>query len=135
VAVECARFGADVVAVERDPEQCRRIRANAEAHQVTVEVVQGVLPDAVDGLRAPDAVFLGGGGAGVLAVALKAQPRRVVAAVASLEHAAAVLDVLDQQGFSPEGSQLSVSRLSALPDGSHRLAASNPVFVLWGVRP
>jgi precorrin-6Y C5,15-methyltransferase (decarboxylating) len=35
VAVECARFGAAVVAVERDPAQCERIRRNADAHDTT----------------------------------------------------------------------------------------------------
>src|SRR5207248_9462053 len=99
-----------------------------------VAVVPGELPEVLDGLRAPDAVFVGGGGPRVLEAALKAQPRRVVAAVAALERVGAVLEVLDQQGFSAEGVQVAASRLSRLPGGGHRLAATNPVFVLWGER-
>ncbi|MFD0777068.1 hypothetical protein ACFQZ2_24295, partial [Streptomonospora algeriensis] len=38
VAVECARFGARAVAFERNPDDCERIRANARAHGVAVEV-------------------------------------------------------------------------------------------------
>jgi precorrin-6Y C5,15-methyltransferase (decarboxylating) len=135
VAVECARFRADVVAVERDPEQCRRIVANAARHRVSVDVVEGELPGALTRLRAPDAVFVGGGGPRVLEAALKAQPRRAVAAVAAVERAGAMLEVLDRQGFSAQGTQLSAARLAPLPDGGHRLAATNPVFVLWGERP
>src|SRR5690242_11360602 len=36
VAVECARFGASVYAVEADPAQCERIRRNAAAHGVEI---------------------------------------------------------------------------------------------------
>ncbi len=136
VAVECATFGADVVAVERDAESCARITANATAHGVTVDVVEGVMPDALDGLREADSIFLGGGGLRVLEAALKiGHPTRVVAALAALERVAPVLETLAQQGFSASGSQIAASRLAALPDGTHRLAATNPVFVLWGERP
>src|SRR5213079_986388 len=44
VAVECARFGAAVVAVERDPAACATIRTNATAHEVEVAVVETVAP-------------------------------------------------------------------------------------------
>ena len=135
VAVECARFGADVVAVEQDAESCMRIAGNARAHGVTVEVVHGRLPEALDGLRAPDSVFLGGGGLAAVEAALKVgHATRVVAALAALERVGPVLETLAQQGFSVAGSQLAASRLSVLPDGSHRLAATNPVFVVWGDR-
>jgi precorrin-6Y C5,15-methyltransferase (decarboxylating) len=135
VAVECARFGADVVAVERDHGACDRIVANARRFAVTVDVVEGPMPDVLTGLRDPDAVFLGGGGVPVLEAALKAgHPTRVVAALAAIERVGPVLEVLDQQGFSSGATQLASSRLAALPDGSHRLAGANPVFVVWGER-
>ena len=44
VGVECARFGAAVVAVERDAAQCARLMANASAHQVDVRVIEGQAP-------------------------------------------------------------------------------------------
>ncbi|MDX6257028.1 MAG: precorrin-6B C5,15-methyltransferase / cobalt-precorrin-6B C5,C15-methyltransferase [Frankiales bacterium] len=135
VAVECARFGADVVAVEREPAACQRIAANARRFGVTVDVVQGRMPEALTGLRDPDAVFLGGGGVPVLEAALKVgHPTRVVAALAAIERVGPALDVLDQQGFSTGGTQLAGSRLAALPDGSRRLVGTNPVFVVWGER-
>jgi precorrin-6Y C5,15-methyltransferase (decarboxylating) len=135
VAVECARFGADVLAVEQDPAACQRIAVNAERFAVAVEVVAGVMPGVLSGLRDPDSVFLGGGGLPALEAALKVgRPTRVVAALAALERVGPVLEVLDQQGFSTGGSQLASSRLSALPDGTHRLAGANPVFVVWGER-
>ena len=62
VGVECTRFGAAVVAVERDADSCDRIRANAAAHGVAVEVLTADAATAVDRLPDPDAVFVGGGG-------------------------------------------------------------------------
>jgi precorrin-6B C5,15-methyltransferase / cobalt-precorrin-6B C5,C15-methyltransferase len=136
VAVECARFGADVVAVERDADQCERISTNARRFGVTVDVVNGTMPEALNNLREPGSIFLGGGGVRVLEVALKVgQPTRVAAAVAAVERVGSVLEVLDQQGFSTGASQIAVSRLAQLPDGTHRLAGANPVFVIWGERP
>jgi precorrin-6Y C5,15-methyltransferase (decarboxylating) len=35
-------------------------------------------------------------------------------------------------GYDVDGTALQASRLAALPGGSLRLAAANPVFVLWG---
>ena len=93
------------------------------------------MPDVLHDLREPDAVFLGGGGLPALEAAVKVgRPTRVVAALAAVERVGPVLDLLGHQGFSAGGSQLSVSRLSVLPDGTHRLAGANPVFVLWGDR-
>ena len=37
-------------------------------------------------------------------------------------------------GYRPEGVQLQASRLAPLPKNQFRLAAENPVFVLWGQR-
>ncbi len=42
-----------------------------------------------------------------------------------------VCDVLDAAGYPVDGTLLQSSRLARLPDGTHRLAATNPVFLLW----
>jgi precorrin-6Y C5,15-methyltransferase (decarboxylating) len=130
VAVECAglRPGLRVVAVERDPDQAERIRANGRAHGVRVDVVEGTAPEAFAGLPAPDRAFVGGGGLDVLeAVRARLAPGgRVVAAFAAVDraaHAAARLGHLVQVG---------VARGVPLPDGGIRLAAENPVFLAWG---
>src|SRR6185295_17524756 len=50
------------VAIEQEPARCERIRRNAHALGVPqLEVVEGVAPEALRELEAPDAVFLGGG--------------------------------------------------------------------------
>ncbi|MFD4757343.1 precorrin-6y C5,15-methyltransferase (decarboxylating) subunit CbiE [Streptomyces sp. NPDC058439] len=138
VAVECARLGAAVVAVEKTPDGVGRIRANAAAHGVYVRAVHGSAPAVLDGLGEPDAVFIGGGGrelpAIVTACARRAR-RSVVVALAALDRVPEVRAALAGAGLAPEGVLLQSSRLRPLPGEVTRLAAANPVFLLWGTRP
>ena len=134
VGVECARFAAAVVAVDRDREQCERARRNAAAHGVEVRVLPGEAPEVLGVLPAPDAVFVGGGGVATVAAAADRGPRAIAVALAAVDRVAAVRDALRERGYAVEGTQLLAARLSALPDGSWRLAATNPVFLVWGRR-
>ena len=135
VAVECARFGAHVIAVEADQAQCDRIRQNAAHHGVRLQVRQGRAPEALNGLPPADAVFVGGGDRTVLAAAVKtANPGRVVVTLAAVQRVGETSDLLTDLGYRPEGVQLQASRLAPLPSGQLRLAAQNPVFVLWAQR-
>jgi precorrin-6Y C5,15-methyltransferase (decarboxylating) len=135
VAVECARFGAYVIAVEADQAQCARIRKNAAEHAVRLRLIQGRAPEALAGLPPADAVFVGGGDHAVLAATIRvAAPERVVVTLAAVHRVAETATLLTDLGYHPQGVQLQASRLSPLPNGSLRLAAQNPVFVLWAPR-
>lgn len=61
--------------------------------------------------------------------------RAVVVAVAALDRVGPVRSALAAAGLEPEGVLLQSSRLAPLPGDVTRLAAANPVFLLWGVRP
>lgn len=135
IAVECARFGAYAVAVERDPEACARIEANAGTHDVDVAVVCGEAPAALQGLPDPDAVFVGGGGVPAVVAAAGRRPARLVATFAAVDHALAARAELRRRGYTVDGVQLAANRFADLPDDSVRFAATNPVFVVWGVQP
>jgi precorrin-6Y C5,15-methyltransferase (decarboxylating) len=130
VAVECALLcpSLRVMAVERDPAQAERVRANAARHGARVEVVEAAAPAALAGLPDPDRAFVGGGGLDVLEATLGrlAPGGRLVAAFAALDRAAAAAERLGNL------VQVAVSRGRVLPDGGLRLVAENPVFVAWG---
>lgn len=134
VGVECARFGAAVIAVERDPRRCMRVRDNARRHGVDVRLVAGEAPAALAGLPDPDAVFVGGGGAPVLAAVAARRPARVVVALAAVERTGPAHQALAAAGYTVEGVLVQVARFSPLPGGVHRLGALNPVFLLWATR-
>lgn len=64
VAIEWARAhpACEAIAIENSPKRAERISANATALGVPrVQVVKGDAPAALNGLPAPDAVFIGGG--------------------------------------------------------------------------
>jgi len=129
VAIEIAALapGVHVTAVERGGEDVRRIEANASAHGVTVDVVHGEAPGALDALPEPDRAFVGGGGIAVLdAVLARLSPDgRVVATFAALDRAAAAYQRLGNL------AEVSIARGRPLAGGV-RLQAENPVFVVWG---
>lgn len=138
VAVECARFGAAAVAVEKTYDGVERIRANAAAHGVDVRAVHGAAPTVLSDLADPDAVFIGGGGAelpAIVSACARRARRTVVVALAALDRVPAVREALTAAGFTSDGVLLHSSRLAPLPGDVTRLAAANPVFLLWGDRP
>lgn len=116
-----------VVAVERDAAACTRIRHNAGAAGVALEVVEGEAPAVLEGLPRPDRVFVGGGGLAVLDAALArlAPDGRLVATYAALDRAAEAWRRLGEM------VQVSLSRAQPLA-GAVRLVAADPVFVCWG---
>lgn len=131
VAVECSRLapGLAVYAVERSPEDARRIRDNSAG--TGVHLIVGQAPTALAGLPDPDRVFVGGGGIEVLeAVLARLRPEGVVVATyAALDRAAGAATRLGQL------VQVAVSRGEPIGDGTAmRLVAENPVFICWGPR-
>jgi precorrin-6Y C5,15-methyltransferase (decarboxylating) len=131
VAVECARFGAAVIAVERDALRCERVRANAVRHGADVRIVPGEAPEALSRLPDPDAVFVGGGGTAVIEAVAARRPARIVVALAAVERAGPAHAALSAAGYAADGALVQAARLAPLPGDVHRLAATNPVFLLW----
>lgn len=142
VAIECAAHmpHGTVYAVERDARQLEHLRGNVRRFQAgNVRVIAGVAPQVLDGLSAPDAVFVGGSGGQVrellTAIAGRlARGGRVVLNLATLEHLAAAQGWLRSAGWTADITQVAVNR--STPVGSvTRLAALNPVFILTGEKP
>jgi precorrin-6Y C5,15-methyltransferase (decarboxylating) len=69
----------------------------------------------------------------VVRAAAQAAPR-VVVALAAMDRLAPCRATLREAGHQVDGVQLAASRFAELPDGTVRLAATNPVLLLWGLR-
>ena len=95
-----------------------------------VDVVVGSAPAALDGLPAPDRVFVGGGGLDVLhACWERLRPAgRLVATFVVLDRALAAFDLLGSM------VQVHVDRCVAIGSAGVRLEPLNPVFVCWGAK-
>jgi precorrin-6Y C5,15-methyltransferase (decarboxylating) len=120
-------------AIEAVPERAARARANAERLGVDrLEVVEGRAPEALDGLAAPDAAFIGGGLSEALLEDLWARlpaGARIVANAVTLES-----EALLARWHAAQGGRLMRFDISeAAPLGSKRGWRAAYPIVQWSV--
>ena len=138
VAIELALHAGRVYGVEREDaalavalENRRRLCA------WKLRLVPGEAPEALVGLPAPDAVFVGGSGGKlreILTAVHKANPAaRVCVSAITLEGLHNSFTVLRELGYETEVTQLSVSRGKRAGELTMMLA-QNPVFLILGKR-
>ena len=138
VAVEAAliAYQGTVFAVERNEDSLPLLRRNvARWSSGNVQVVPGEAPGVLEGLAAPDSVFVGGSGgrlATILStVASRLLPQgRIVVNLAVLERTQEAYHHLKGLGFTAELTMVSSARGKEMTDGTVRLDAQNPVFVV-----
>ena len=129
-----------VYAVERDEESLPLLRRNVERWgSKNVHIVSGAAPDALVELPDPDAVFVGGSGgrlAEILDVAMNRLRAggRIVVNLAALERTNEVYQRFKSSGFVADMVMVNSSRGKDMPDGTVRLEALNPVFVVTALR-
>ena len=140
VALEAAWIASQgrVFAIERDNESLSLLRQNVDSLGAgNVQVVEGEAPQALEILEDPDAVFIGGSGGQleeiVSLVGERLAPGGVVVAnIIALDRASEAHKLMNNMGLLTNMTMVSASRGKALPDGSTRLEALNPVFIITG---
>ncbi|MFE3943470.1 precorrin-6y C5,15-methyltransferase (decarboxylating) subunit CbiE [Streptomyces sp. NPDC059118] len=106
LAVEAARFGAAVLAVDSDPAACARTAAAARAFGVQLQVVEGRAPHALERLPEPDLVRIGGGGVPVVTAVTDRRPERIVTHASTRDEAEALGAALGANGYTVRCSLL-----------------------------
>ncbi|MFF9071631.1 precorrin-6y C5,15-methyltransferase (decarboxylating) subunit CbiE [Streptomyces sp. NPDC014872] len=106
LAVEAARFGAAVLAVDSDPAACARTVAAARAFGVQVQVVEGRAPQVLERLPEPDVVRIGGGGVAVVTAVTERRPERIVTHASTRDEAEALGAALTGHGYAVRCSLL-----------------------------
>jgi precorrin-6B C5,15-methyltransferase / cobalt-precorrin-6B C5,C15-methyltransferase len=142
VAIEAALLAplGRVYAVEVDAEGVELCRENVRAHGVdNVRVIAGLAPDALQGLEAPDAVFIGGSKGSMdeiieLALARLKAGGRLVANAITLDNVAEAYQAFRRRGLVPEVTLLNVSRGEPLARYL-RYEALNPIHIFAATRP
>ena len=140
VAVEAARiaYRGQVYAVDKDVDSAGLLQSNVARYgDGRVNITMGAAPEVLRELPDPDSVFIGGGGTAmpqiIATVINRLRPGgRVVANFAAMERANATYQAMKQASMSPQLTMVAASRGRELPDGTLRLEAMNPVFVVWG---
>ncbi|MEE4542958.1 precorrin-6y C5,15-methyltransferase (decarboxylating) subunit CbiE [Streptomyces sp. V4-01] len=130
VAVEAARFGAAVIAVDRDADACDWITATGRRAGVQLHVVHGAAPQVLDDLPEPDVVRIGCTDAEVTAAVAARRPERIVTAAANRDEAEAVSRALEEGGYAVERSLVQSVEL----DGEWAERDRSVTFLLTGTR-
>jgi precorrin-6B C5,15-methyltransferase / cobalt-precorrin-6B C5,C15-methyltransferase len=142
VAVEAAMLAprGKVFAIEVDPEGVAICGENVREHGVdNVRVIAGRAPEALLGLDAPDAVFVGGSKGNMSPIvdaalsALRPGGRLVINAI-TLENVAEGYAALKACGAEPEVTLVQISRGAALAH-YQRYEALNPIHILAADKP
>ena len=129
-----------VYAIERDENSTGLLRKNVGRWgSPNVQVVIGEAPDVLEGLPDPDSVFVGGSGGHLTdildMVARRLKPQgTIVVNLAVLERTNQVYQRLRDLGFAPEITMINAARGRELRDGTVRLEAMNPVFIIAASR-
>lgn len=141
VAIEAARLTTgEVYAIEKDPARCADIEENSKRFKTeNLIVVKGEAPAALKGLPSPDAVFIGGGGAGIGGILSHAAGRlkkggRVVVNAVTIETASKAHEFIMKKGWEGELVLVSVSK-SRKAGPLTMLSANNPLFIISGRKP
>ncbi|HZF89249.1 precorrin-6y C5,15-methyltransferase (decarboxylating) subunit CbiE [Streptomyces sp.] len=131
-AVEAARAGAAVIAVDRDPAACARADAAARRFGVQLQVVHGTAPYVLENLPEPDVVRVGGGGAAVLSAVADRRPQRIVTHAGTRDAAELIGRDLTEHGYRVQCALLQSVEL----DTRHWTETERSVaFLLSGVLP
>ncbi|MCC8179610.1 MAG: precorrin-6y C5,15-methyltransferase (decarboxylating) subunit CbiE [Planctomycetes bacterium] len=139
VAVELAAWACQgrVYAIERDAAACRLAAANRDKFALTnLHLIHGAAPEALAGLPAADAVFIGGSSGrlrDIIAAVLATNPCAgiVVSAITVETLSEAVATMRERAMSDVEIVQIAASR--AAPVGKlHMFKAMNPVFLIYG---
>ncbi|MFD3661458.1 precorrin-6y C5,15-methyltransferase (decarboxylating) subunit CbiE [Streptomyces sp. NPDC058659] len=130
-AVEAARFGAAVIAVDTDPAACARTEAAARRHGVPLQTVPGRAPHVLEDLPEPDVVRIAAGGVPVVTACTDRRPERIVAHASTRDEAEAIGTALADGGYTVESLLLQTVGLDP-HDWSER--ERSVVFLLAGRR-
>lgn len=132
LAVEAARFGAAVIAVDGSADACGRTAAAARRFGVQLQVVRGQAPHVLEDLPEPDVVRIGGGGVAVVQACADRRPERIVTHARNRDDAEAVTRTLDEGGYAVECTLFQTVDLDAAGEWEER--RRSVVFLVTGRR-
>ncbi|MFR9674069.1 precorrin-6y C5,15-methyltransferase (decarboxylating) subunit CbiE [Streptomyces sp. TR02-1] len=131
LAVEAARLGAAVIAVDRDARACTRTATAARRFGVPLQTVTGAAPPVLEDLPEPDVVRVGGGGVRTVAAIADRRPERIVTHAANRDEAEALGRALADGGYVVECALLQSIELDT---ESWEESERTVVFLLSGAR-
>ena len=134
VALDAARCGAAVIAVDQDGDACPRLDVSARRYGVELQTVHGTAPAVLADLPEPDVVLVRGG-AEILRACLGRRPERIVALPGTLAQVEEIRRAFAEVNYTVDGALLHASQLVERKGlNGQSLSPTAPSFVLWGTR-
>ncbi len=140
VSIEAARLfpGLKIFSIEKDREQVDVAGQNRTMfNTLNIQIIEGVAPDALEGLPSPDRVFVGGSGerlGSIIRYISEKMPSGIVVInAATIETLNQAVMHLEEAGYMPGISQVSVARSKTIK-GRRHMSALNPIFIITGER-
>lgn len=128
-----------VYAIERNPEGIGLIRQNAEKFGChNIEVIEGVAPEAMNGLPQCQVILIGGTGGNLSSILDAADDRlapggRIVLTAVTAETTGDIVRAFADRNYTLEGFQMQVNRLRRL-GRYHLYSPLSPVFIFTAVK-
>ncbi|WP_433548514.1 precorrin-6y C5,15-methyltransferase (decarboxylating) subunit CbiE [Streptomyces sp. CA-294286] len=132
LAVEAARFGAAVIAVDASADACVRSAAAARRFGVQLQVVHGRAPYVLEDLPEPDVVRIGGGGAPVVQACVDRRPERIVTHAQNRDVAEEMVRTLAEGDYDVDCALFQAVDLDTAGDWAER--TRSVVFLVTGRR-
>ena len=138
IEAACMQPFARVFAVETKPQGCRLIEENrSKFGAYNVQVVEGRAPEALEGLPAPDAAFIGGSTGGLEQIVryiltANSGARLVITAVTleTIAQTSRLLNALQHEGLLGEYQAMQIAAASTRKAGNyHLMQAENPIMI------
>lgn len=128
-----------VYAIEKNPEGIGLIRQNAEKFGChNIEVIEGVAPEAMNGLPQCQVILIGGTGGNLSSILDVADDRlalggRIVLTAVTAETTGDIVRAFADRNYTLEGFQMQVNRLRRL-GRYHLYSPLSPVFIFTAVK-
>ncbi len=138
VSIEASRLcpGLRIFALEKNEERVECIEENKSKFCAdNIDVVRGEAPGSLEGLPAPDRVFIGGSGGSlnniVNSISAKMTSGIIVINAVTLETLNDSVQSMEKNGFNVDVCEVSVSR-SKMIGRKRQMSALNPIFIITG---
>ncbi len=128
-----------VITIEKQSSRISDIIVNIKNFNCSnIKVVNSTFPEGIEELKAPDRIFIGGGGKDLERIISlsceKLSPYGIIVVnTVLLQNLEIALSVLKKRLFNPEVIQVQVSRSKKMPYGD-RFEALNPVWIISGTK-
>ncbi|OEF97996.1 precorrin-6Y C5,15-methyltransferase (decarboxylating) subunit CbiT [Desulfuribacillus alkaliarsenatis] len=136
VAIEIKRMVPDgkVIAIEKNPEAIKVLKENSKKFKVAIDVIEGLAPDALEGLPVADRIFIGGSGGNLEQILRVCDSKlttggRIVLNSVTLNTATDAYKILEELGYEIEVTQVAISYIVSRGN-AQMWQARNPVTII-----